>query len=493
VGKLESAKKKTTMSNKMNNSTTNKKSQIMPRHRRASYLVSYVLFLILNSQFFILNSCEANDPPPPGNGNEKPEPKITLSVDDTSPTEVWLNLVTENIPLPDTLLLIRNNNMVKTIELFDSSYVIYEDSLQPSTTYTYQVTPKGTGSNQQPIISNEVTAVTMDTTSHNFSWEVFEFGEHGNSILRDVAIIDENNIWAVGAIYLKDSTGANDPKLYNAVHWDGNQWEVKRVTVDYKGNPITIDMEGVFAFGATDIWMVGSLPIYGDGENWEIYDVRDITNSDLSLSKAWGTSSNNIYFVGRAGSIAHYNGSSWKKIESGTEVDLRDVWGDDHGNVWITAWEDFQPTQLLRLKDNQAEIVFENTTPGTIPYPDKLSGRLNGIWTKNKNKQIILSTYGVYEILNGNLESVRLSYKLDFNLYGIAKQIRGSELNNILLGGNNSNLWYYNGKSWKYMGEIDGEERYNYSIDVKENISALVGEKYENTFYYKAYLIILRR
>jgi hypothetical protein len=107
--------------------------------------------------------------------------------------------------------------------------------------------------------------------------------------------------------------------------------------------------------------------------------------------------------------------------------------------------------------------------------------------------QIILSTYGVYEILNGNPESVRLSYKLDFNLYGIAKQIRGSELNNILLGGNNSNLWYYNGKSWKYMGEIDGEERYNYSIDVKENISALVGEKYENTFYYKAYLIILRR
>jgi hypothetical protein len=334
-----------------------------------------LFYFFLLSFTFCLLSCDTNDPPPPDNGNGK-EKKITLTVDDTSPTEVWLNLVTENIALPDTVTLLRNNTTVKTIELFDSSYVVYQDSLLPSQSYTYQVT-------KDTVISNEAVAVTMDTTSHNFSWEVFEFGEHGNSILRDVAIIDENNIWAVGAIYLKDSTGANDPKLYNAVHWDGNQWEVKRVTVDYKGNPITIDMEGVFAFGATDIWMVGSLPIYGDGENWEIYDVRDITNSDLSLSKAWGTSSNNIYFVGRAGSIAHYNGSSWKKIESGTEVDLRDVWGDDHGNVWITAWEDFQPTQLLRLKDNQAEIVFENTTPGTIPYPDKLSGRLNGIWTNN--------------------------------------------------------------------------------------------------------------
>ncbi|MDZ7767255.1 MAG: hypothetical protein U5K00_23045 [Melioribacteraceae bacterium] len=89
--------------------------------------------LMLISYVLILTSCDTNDPPPPdngnGNGNDKPNPKITLSVDDTSPTEVWLNLITENIPLPDTLSLIRNNDTVKTIELFDSSYVIYEDSL----------------------------------------------------------------------------------------------------------------------------------------------------------------------------------------------------------------------------------------------------------------------------------------------------------------------------------------------------------------------------
>lgn len=97
--------------------------------------------LILISYVLILTSCDTNEPPPPdnGNGDDKPKPKITLSVDDTSPTEVWLNLITENIPLPDTLSFIRNNDTVKTIELFDSSYVIYEDELLPSQSYTYEV------------------------------------------------------------------------------------------------------------------------------------------------------------------------------------------------------------------------------------------------------------------------------------------------------------------------------------------------------------------
>ena len=45
----------------------------------------------------------------------------------------------------------------------------------------------------------------QDTTSHNFTWETWTFGEHSSSVLNDVAIIDENNIWAVGEIYMNDS------------------------------------------------------------------------------------------------------------------------------------------------------------------------------------------------------------------------------------------------------------------------------------------------
>ena len=57
----------------------------------------------------------------------------------------------------------------------------------------------------------------MDTTSHNFIWEIDTLGI-GGSYLNDVAIIDENNIWVVGNI-------ETDTATYNAAHWDGNECE----------------------------------------------------------------------------------------------------------------------------------------------------------------------------------------------------------------------------------------------------------------------------
>ena len=46
-----------------------------------------------------------------------------------------------------------------------------------------------------------------DTTSHNFTWQTFTFGEHSSSTLYDVAIINDSSIWAVGEIYMNDSLG----------------------------------------------------------------------------------------------------------------------------------------------------------------------------------------------------------------------------------------------------------------------------------------------
>ena len=54
--------------------------------------------------------------------------------------------------------------------------------------------------------SNELTVTTMDTTSHNFTWQSWTFGDIGSSVLYDVAIINENNIWAVGEINIADTS-----------------------------------------------------------------------------------------------------------------------------------------------------------------------------------------------------------------------------------------------------------------------------------------------
>ena len=441
-------------------------------------LLQYFLFL---SFFFCLLSCDTNDPPPPdngnGNGNDKPKPKITLSVDDTSPTEVWLNLITENIPLPDTLSLIRNNDTVKIIELFDSSYVIYEDSLQPSTTYTYHVS-----NNQQPITSNVVTTVTMDTTSHDFSWEVFEFGEHGNSVLRDAAIIDENNIWAVGAIYLKDSTGANDSKAYNAVHWDGSEWKHRRIqfyTFCNQPRTSSYPARSILAFSEQQILISsGSQVTLYDGEN-QVY----IECIPVSVNKMWGTDINNVYVVGAIGGIAHYNGTSWRKIESGTDLTLSDVYGNNYNSVYVSG-TDISTVSGVLLNGNQSgfSVVKNSGIIDESQLFEQLYGELSAVWIDEKGtvytggNLLFWNRRGEWDYVS-NLPENYLGGNPGVYYRGFISSIRGNSSNDYILAGDRNTLRHYNGKTWKQLGmAYDPNSRYIwYEVEQKDDLIVAVG------------------
>ena len=151
-----------------------------------------------------------------------------------------------------------------------------------------------------------------------------------SSVLYDVAIIDENNIWAVGEIYMNDSLGNPNLNSYNVINWNGNEWQQDIITTLFKGNFIKPTLEGIFTFSGINIWLVGSLPINGDGINWNMYDLRTLVDPNISLLKVWGLNPNNIYFIGRNGNIARYNGSNWQKLYSGTDFYLADISGNNN-------------------------------------------------------------------------------------------------------------------------------------------------------------------
>ena len=71
--------------------------------------------------------------------------------------------------------------------------------------------------------------VVPDTTSHEFEWQVTYFGEGANSYLKDVAIIDEDNIWAVGEIYETDSLGNIIYPTSNVMHWNGMEVKFNKI------------------------------------------------------------------------------------------------------------------------------------------------------------------------------------------------------------------------------------------------------------------------
>jgi len=154
---------------------------------------------------------------------------MTLSVD-PEVVETWISLQTENYKKGAVYTVKRDSVIVFKGKLNKNDTLIHDESLEPSTTYSYQAFASLDGEKSK---TTSASATTMDTTSHNFSIEQFEWGEHSSSILNDVAVIDENNIWAVGEIYTEevytyDSLG-NWIEPYNAIQWDNHTWLLKRV------------------------------------------------------------------------------------------------------------------------------------------------------------------------------------------------------------------------------------------------------------------------
>ena len=84
--------------------------------------------------------------------------------------------------------------------------------------------------------------------------------------------------------------------------------------------------QAIFAFSSnsiiiTDGWAV----LHWDGSSFIPLFYAD-DNLERNNLKVLGTSLNNFYAVGRNGMIAYFNGS-WQKIESGTTLDIQDIWG----------------------------------------------------------------------------------------------------------------------------------------------------------------------
>ncbi len=394
----------------------------------------------------LLTTCNTTEPPPETR-------KLILTFEDASCTEVWLKLETENISLPAEAVIKTDDSTVKNIILSSADTIIYVDSLLPNKTYAIQAFIQS--SNQSEISSNEVTATTMDTTSHNFTWQTWTFGEVGSSVLYDVTIIDENNIWAVGVIYLKDSLGQPDPLPYNAVHWNGSGWELKRVSVNFRGNIITPPLDGAFSFSETDIWFVGSLPVHGDGENWIMFDLRTTLDPNISVSKAWGINSNDIYFVGRNGSIAWKNGSQWTKIESGISDNFGDIWGIPDGNSGYSKY--LATGKAMIILDEGNRLTSINAEPNNY---------VNLIWGIS-NKLIYTAGNGIVLYKNNKWEKIEI---IDLNtIYGI----KGNNYNNVFGISSTSSIFHFNGYNWK--NNNIGNNNIYFRLDVKNNLTAAAG------------------
>ncbi|MBK7379593.1 MAG: glucosyl transferase [Ignavibacteriales bacterium] len=419
------------------------------------------LFLLIISL-----SCDSSEPPP----TVPPPPdlrKITLSVEDVSCTEVWLNIKADSLTFPSEIILLKDT-VAQTISLCCSDTTLYIDSLLPNKPYNY----KAILTVDTTIKSETVTAQTLDTTSHNFSWQSWTFGEHSSSSLSDVAIIDENNIWAVGEIYMNDSLGNPDPNAYNAAHWDGSQWELKRImfpTVCGSTNRTSYPAKSIFVFQDGEIWIGSS----GDKiaileNNIQVNEFCLPTSLNMGINKIWGTSSEDLYVVGNEGNIAHYENGVWTKIESGTDLNINDIWGEvnpqtgEYEILCIASHISFnEGNKLLKVLDNSTTEINNEGLPWS----------LFTLWFK-PGRTYYVGGDGMY-----NLKQLGESWTKDLSLPPYYKtSIRGQALNDIVLCGVYGLLMHNNGVEWKnYQYTVFEPDKTFANIDIKENVVSASG------------------
>src|SRR5574338_470254 len=281
---------------------------------KIALLASILLFFPL-----ILISCKKDNPIPP-----EEQPRINITLEDVSCTEAWIKLSTSNLTFPASVDLLKDSSFVEVINLTSADTILYVDSLLPNKTYSFNSIIQ---SSNQSIFSDPLQFTTMDTTSHNFTFQSWTFGgQAGSCTLYDVAIINENDIWAVGEIYLLDTLGQPDPRPYNLARWDGFSWKLDQIPFEYNGSNYYGPIYSIYPFSDSDIWLgIGSI-IHWDGTKFNSIKIPDNIFPSRA-NKLWGTSSNDLYVVGNSGNIAHYDGQSWSRILSGTELNINDIYG----------------------------------------------------------------------------------------------------------------------------------------------------------------------
>ncbi len=448
-----------------------------------------IMFLTL-----LISSCKKDNPPvaPPV---IPPAARITVTSENVSCTEVWLKLTLENFTLPVNVQLNKDGTSLAQVNnLSRNDIVIYIDSLTPGRTYNFVAIADNS---EQTDTSSIFHTATLDTTTHNFSYQTFELGDPstGNSsILWDVDIVDENNFWAVGEIYDYDSTGFT--RRYNAAHWDGVNWLLERIPYYYQGQPFYNPIQSIIEFNANDIWFCGNGVIHWDGNQYVPIIIPTNVWGPYQMNKIWGTSSSDLYVVGDNGNIAHYDGSDWSRIESGTELPLTDIYGKNGNEIYISG--DYTPELkgiLLKGGSNQFSVMINSGIITENELFQMLYGELASVWV-DENNTVYTGGNLLFRYKNVSWDYVR---SLPENFIGgnpgtyyrgFIASIRGNGSNDYIIAGDRNTLRHFNGVSWEQLGlPYDPQSPIIWrSVKMKGSTAAAVGDKGS-----KAFIILLNK
>ena len=389
---------------------------------------------------------------------------VDLSIESVAVTDVRLRLAIDGGNIPHSYRLSRDGQLQLEDSFSGADTILADRNLLPNTSYTYRAYSLHKGN---VIDSSDIVMVTtMDTTSHEFVWEVDKVGVFP-SVLKSVFAISLNYVLVGGRIYFPDSASTTGySEAHNTLRWNGTTWS--EVDIEYGGVG-----EGILAFSQSDIWITTGIPYHWNGTEWTKYHLWDMGVLDLDdggVTCIWGPSSSDLYFAGRGGTIVHYDGAIWEEMDSGTDAELKDITGSVDSKtgqvrVWVAGI-----LILLHYDGTAWQTVWDEDNP---LFPDN---HINptALYAPDQENLYITAWNGLDTRLYTINQLNPSEYKLLTTHQLFVRSMDGSSSEDIFMAGNYNEIAHYNGFSTLVYTEFTSDGMF-FGLDQLDDYVFIVG------------------
>lgn len=161
-----------------------------------------------------------------------------------------------------------------------------------------------------------------------------------NSGLRDIAVVDAKNAWAVGY------QSVNGQAVPVVRRWNGKTWTRMALPASTKG----AYLEHVSASSSTNVWVSGSNGqrkqywMRWNGKSWAVVTADLAKNTDPHAPRLLAVGPGDVWSFGVTGfgpatpDLRHYNGRNWSKVKA---PGLISKWSAlSSKDIWATGWID---------------------------------------------------------------------------------------------------------------------------------------------------------
>ncbi|MGH2569288.1 MAG: hypothetical protein ACRDGA_13200 [Bacteroidota bacterium] len=276
-----------------------------------------------------------------------------------------------------------------------------------------------------------------------FTWTVDTLIAHPDAIqteMMDIYATSPQNVYVVG---ITDWSGVNG----NGILWryDGTTWTI--IDQGFRG----ISLSSIVGFGEGDVYAAGgkdtsALILHFDGTSW-----AQLILPGQGLFTVRGNSRSDIWTGGWMGSLFHFDGAQWSKINVDSELSFKD----------FAVFDRTTYTIAYRLG---------NSPPGSIIYYSlSLNGQrwdTLGVYSDSSN---VPSNFGLQSltVIDGELYSAGTTVQTGAGLFKLKSgrwdevtgnirvaKVFGISITNIFGVGTNGTVYHYDGFDWYQFEQL---------------------------------------